>query len=130
MLRAVASQRLKWLDSIKLNTIIFNSSIVIDEISWSLTHIISVSQMRLILEIAKTMSIWSTVESSFLLIQSMQFFNTIKPLLKFPQTNSAISMMVERLCRTGTILKERKPKFYMTAPLILIERLVCGTLCS
>ena len=57
MLRAMASQRLKWSDSIEQNITTFNSSLVINENDRVLTHINSTSQMRVILEMAKIMRI-------------------------------------------------------------------------
>lgn len=83
---------------------------VINEIDLVLTQINSTSQMRVILEIAKILRIWSIGESSPLLTQSMQFFTIINPLLKFPKMNSATTTVVEMLCRTGPMLKHRKLK--------------------
>lgn len=97
MLRMVASQRLKWLETTQVNIITLNSVPAKYENEYFIyfSHASNISHIKTTLEMAKKSWIQPMKERVLLLSQAIQFVSTMNPLVTFPNINSAIMTIVK-----------------------------------
>ena len=122
MLRHVASQMLKWLNTVQEKVLILKILPVITKggyISY-INKTMTSDHIKASLEMARAVKILSTVEIFLLLSQSMMFTSIMNPFPKLPIMISTPKMISNMYSTINFIVTKRCSKIYCTAKGLVI----------